>query len=881
MFELRDYQKEGLDTLERYLLLAGEHGAKRAFVMTTDRPYVAVRQLQKGEDDPGPPYVCLRVPTGGGKTLMAAHAVGITTKSLLRQDRAVCLWLVPSNTIREQTLKALRGRSHPYREALQSRFTGTVRVMDLGEAIASATRGMLDAETLVIVTTLQSLRRDDTEGLLVYRQNGRLMDVFDGRDYRVLEGLERYEGGNETAVIPSLANALHMYRPIVVMDEAHRARTPLSFDTLARFNPSCIVELTATPETNHDPASEIFASNILYHVSAAALKHAEMIKLPVEVRTRPNWKELLGDAIAKRKELEAMAAELSDEYLRPIMLLQAQSRREGRETLTPDIVKRSLLEDFQIPEEQVKIATGEVREIDDVDLAARDCPVRFIITVQALREGWDCPFAYVLCSVVETRSTRAVEQLLGRVLRMPGARKKARPELNRAYAFTASEHFMEAANAIKDAMVENGFERLEAEMLVRPAQQTALFGPGSLFHEARATVSAPPARDSLPVSLRDRVRYDSATGEVAVTGSMNSAEVQAFRASFSPADQAAAEQIVAVLAEATPARPSAVFPRQLRVPALSRRIDGQLQFFEASTHVEIDWSVGELDAHLTEEEFASSAEGGRVGELDVTDRGRVELSFVDRLQMQLALLTPETGWTIPKLCGWIDRQLLPHDDLTHLEAMLYIQRVIEHLIGSRGVVLDTVARDKFRLAQAIRAKLDTLRRAYRARGFTAILFPEQGRPDVEVAVEMCFELDEDLYAPAWFYDGAYRWQKHAFNTVGELKNEGEEFDCAAFIDQMTEVLCWIRNVPRRYGSFWLPTSTDRFYPDFVALLRDGRYLAIEYKNTDDWSNDDNREKRKIGALWQECSAGKCVFVMPKGQDWAAIHDAVRGKQGSA
>ena len=107
--ELRQYQERSLDALESYLRLAAEHGAKMAFLHQTERPYRAVPQL------PGLPYICLRIPTGGGKTLMACHALGIATTEFLQAERAVCLWLVPSNTIREQTLAALRDRRHPYR----------------------------------------------------------------------------------------------------------------------------------------------------------------------------------------------------------------------------------------------------------------------------------------------------------------------------------------------------------------------------------------------------------------------------------------------------------------------------------------------------------------------------------------------------------------------------------------------------------------------------------------------------------------------------------------------------------------------------------------------------------------------------------------------
>jgi type III restriction enzyme len=61
-------------------------------------------------------------------------------------------------------------------------------------------------------------------------------------------------------------------------------------------------------------------------------------------------------------------------------------------------VKHCLLHDCRIPEEQIALATGETKELDGIDLSQKDVPVRYVITVQALREGWDCPFAYVLCS---------------------------------------------------------------------------------------------------------------------------------------------------------------------------------------------------------------------------------------------------------------------------------------------------------------------------------------------------------------------------------------------------------------------------------------------------------------------------------------------------
>ena len=188
------------------------------------------------------------------------------------------------------------------------------------------------------------------------------------------------------------------------MDEAHNARTQLSFDTLARFNPSCIIEFTATPETTHKPEKGLFASNILHHVSAAELKAEDMVKLPIKLETRSEWKEVIGEAVKTQRTLRAVAIEeekLTGEYIRPIVLLQAQPKHKEPNV---EVVRQSLIDDFKIPEAQIAVATGQTREIDDVDLFSRDCPIRFIITVAALKEGWDCSFAYVLCSVAEIGS---------------------------------------------------------------------------------------------------------------------------------------------------------------------------------------------------------------------------------------------------------------------------------------------------------------------------------------------------------------------------------------------------------------------------------------------------------------------------------------------
>ncbi|EQD31025.1 type III restriction protein res subunit, partial [mine drainage metagenome] len=169
-----------------------------------------------------------------GKTWLAAKSVALVNTHLLRTEHSAILWLVPSKPIREQTLRALRDRRHPYHTAL--REAGPITVMDLDEA-KSVTRATLDTCTVIIVATRQAFQVEEEECRKVYQSSGALMHHFDNlspsqRDELLTEG----EGPNQ--IVPySLANVLRLRRPFVVVDEAHNSRTELAFDMLARFRP--------------------------------------------------------------------------------------------------------------------------------------------------------------------------------------------------------------------------------------------------------------------------------------------------------------------------------------------------------------------------------------------------------------------------------------------------------------------------------------------------------------------------------------------------------------------------------------------------------------------------------------------------------------------
>lgn len=868
---LKEYQQRVLDSLQAYFRLSQQLGdADTAFYRLTREIYGHGIPYQPVIGLPGLPYICLRIPTGGGKTLVAGHALGITTHELLHSDHALVLWLAPSNVIRDQTLRALSDLSHPYRQAIEARV-GAVTVMSVSEALCLQP-ATLNSTTTIIVGTIQAFRVDNTEGRKVYESSGALMNHFADLPLDLCLGLEMANG----ELKKSLANVLYMRRPIIIVDEAHNARTPLSFETLARFHPACILEFTATPAVQDHP------SNVLHSVSAAELKAEAMIKMPIRLKVRPQWKELLSDAIGQRNRLEAVAKteqRQTGEYLRPIMLLQAQARSQNKATLTVEVVRQTLIDDFKILETQIARATGEVDEIGDIDLSQSGCPIRYIITVQALREGWDCPSAYVLCSVAESKSSTAVEQILGRVLRLPKAVRKQNDTLNLAYAFATSENFGVVANQLRDSLVQNGFERYEAQTMIQtPMVQSnlSLFGSDSeisLSKPVVITLATPPLLEDLPPETRAKVDYDGYTQLLVIRERLDSEEADLVLAML-PVDAVEAG-IGAIIKQITFPQPALLMSSPAErgeifaVPQLVVRRGQQLEIFEETAFLERFWDLSQADTLLRETEYFGQRQGGTEIEYDVTDKGRLKEEFINELQQTMTFFATDHGWTPAELVYWLDRAI-PHPDITFGQSNAFLTRLVMRLIEERGLTMDQMVVDKYHLRDAVAQKIEFHRQEARQQAYNLLLLADNQTP-LEVHPEICFTYPRDAYPYNTLYRGAYPFKRHYYTHVGDLEDHGEEYSCAVFLDSLPQVKYWVRNLERRPNhAFWLQTSTDRFYPDFVCLLHDGRFLVVEYKGEDRWSNDDSREKRIIGEVWAKRSGKKCLFVMPKGQDRGVI-----------
>lgn len=876
--QLKEYQRESLETLARFCDLVRSGVAGGAAHPIHD----AYREICGNEYLPTPqfphtPYICLRVPTGGGKTLIAAHAVGTIAKRLGYQDRPLCLWVTPSTTIRDQTLNGLKDRNHPYREALRQSLGGeSLEVLTIEDALC-ASRSMLSSAAVVVVTTIQSYRKDDTIGRKVYEDNGYLMDHFRDLPTWMREQLAEPENGQ---VCLSLANVMKMRTPVVVMDEAHNARTKISFESLSRFSPLAVLELTATPQKDHNPDREKYASNVLHAVSALQLKQEGMIKLPVELESRNDWLEVLALTVARRDELEQRAEkfrEKTSRYIRPIALFQAQPKSKTRETHTVDEIKKVLIERLKIPAEYIRIATGEHDDLGVEDLRDEQCVVRYVITVDKLREGWDCPFAYILGSVGNVATETAVEQLLGRVMRMPHATPTGVTELDRAYAVVQSKNVIETAQKLCDSLVKRcGFDADTIKDAMRVHRQDEPQGhlPLNAIH-----VSTPLNVDTLPLDIRSKIEYDAKSAVILMRSPLTQQETLLLRNALPEADHAAVEEYWQTERNAgTTAKPLNQYAKPLRIPQLAIREGDTCTIFEPEELNEFDWNLDSCSTKISENDFSTELTLGKRIELGVDDAGGVRIGGIQEvLGRQLSFWSEGDTWNKGTLVAWLDRELHHGGTMIGLptnQSQAWLLRLIDSLMAERQCDLMILVRKRHQLAQTVNTIIgDHGREQVRLAAKCLIDMSNRNRR-LETSMDVAAVLDEQCYSPYQQYRGQVRFKRHAFELIGSMNNE--EILCAAELDGHPNVKRWMRNVEHESaGGFCLPLSPGRFFPDFLAELNDGRIAMIEYKGGQRAELQAERFKMDIGKLWADRSNGQCVFAWVVNKDWANLADSLK------
>lgn len=866
---LKSYQQAALDALTAFARAAQLKGPALAFRELVNRSYNA--------DAFGDvPCVCLRIPTGGGKTLLAAHAVATLAREWQATDAPVALWLVPSDTIRSQTLKALQTAGHPYRDALEAQYGAGVRVCVLDD-LAAITPDDWGRKAIVVVATIQSFRIDDTGQRNVYSFSENFERHFSGCDEQRLRVLHDLPDavvtasdvaadrsgvlrGREGQPRWSLANWLALHAPLLIVDEAHNTKTDKSFTALKRLNPSAILELTATPI----PAK----TNVLYHVSAQELAAESMIKLPIALAEHPQgWQQAVFAAVQNQRALEGEA--LKDEaagfgYVRPIVLFQAQNENAQ---VPPETLRKHLEDELHIPKEQIKVATGDTRELEGLDLASRSCPVRFIITVQALREGWDCPFAYVLCSLQKLSSATAVEQLLGRVLRMPYASPRGRDALNRAYAHVCEAKFSSAASELADRLINHmGFEALDvASMVVQQSLLPIFESNQPLAQAAPAPVATDFVANTPSAELLAAVGVEVAQigGEekLVVTGHI-STEVEALLvgqvrgAKKQDAVRGKVAQHNALVAAQS--APASRGERFAPIPTLAYRSTPQGQLFPLERQavleaVELDLLTPEA-VQLPGFQIVEQSNGFEIYLKDA----RIKLRAADA--SQIAMEYGSTTISAEDLVRWLDQSLFQKlPDLTQGQRSSYFSAVVSHLLHDRGLPLVALAKARFKLAQDIEARIGDLKDKAARASFRQLVLEEAWTIEPDWTRPLVFEANRYPVPAGSRYAGRYEFRKHFYPVLADLKDGGEEFACAQLLDRHANVKHWVRNLVTEPCGFALPTSRGRFFPDFVAQLKDGRVAVVEYKGAHLLTNPYEIEKRQVGELWAGKSQSRCLF----------------------
>ena len=858
--ELKDYQTRVLRDLAQYLdVLDGTPNLAQAF-----QAYWAAKGVRVGGDGnqtgmdpykntvPGVPHLCAKVPTAGGKTFIAASALDTIFTALAKRNPRrprMVVWLVPSLTILDQTVRALSNAEHPYRKRLDQLFRHRVAVYEKRDLLMGAGFSFDTAQEQlsIVVMSFDSLRAKNKEDRKIYQENGNLASfLVPDQDESGGWLLPEHDAS-------ALINVIRRLRPVVVVDESHNAESQLSVEMMKNLNPDFILDLTATPRNN---------SNIISFVDALALKKQHMVKLPVIVANRSSKGEVIESALILRRQLEDLARQQEAEggkHIRPIVLFQAQPRTAGDNTTFEKI--REKLVELKIPAEQIRIKTAEIDELKGTDLMSRECPVRFIITVNALKEGWDCPFAYILASLADKTSPVDVEQILGRVLRMPHVQQHGNPLLNLSYVFTASSRFMDTLQSVVKGLNRAGFSEKDYRLVNSPlseatgALQTEQPPLDGLFASPRpdALEAVDDEIDVSTVSPDWEAAAGPATGDVGADGTLAGATFVAdLKAQALAENRAFEEKAQASAGDVSPEledkmnrhKVKDIFRDEalaIRLPQFFIKVqnggffqaDQPFQLFEREELLK-EFKLSHGDSAISFEDVETEVyrvDLEQSGDENYSPRA-FKLGARDRAQFTSYLLSLSHDSQVANLVSRLAELIGNMYPITDPEVKEYIRRVVSGMNTEQ--VRDCIERD-VAYVRKIKQKITTLANAHALKTFTDLLDvdrisiqPSFSLPDSITPSTNASALPKSLYATESAM-GAF--ERRLINDVANLDS----------------VQWWHRNGSRGRG--FRINGFLNHYPDFIVKTKVGRIILLETKG-DDRDNTDSELKLKLGKLWE-------------------------------
>ncbi|MFQ7031040.1 MAG: DEAD/DEAH box helicase [Christensenellales bacterium] len=801
------------------------------------------------------PHVCFKVPTGGGKTFLACNSLKTIFGNLPSKKAKVVVWLVPSDAILTQTLKNLSNPEHSYRQKIETDFNGRVQVYSKQQVLDGQQFNptTVNEQLSIVVMSFDSFRIKNKEGRKVYQENGNLQQFakFITTPETLIEGIDD----------TSLIQVLNQLSPVVVVDESHHTTGDLSVEMLKNLNPCFILDLTATPRKN---------SNIISYVDAAQLKAENMVKLPVIVYNRPSQEEVIADAIDLRNRLDELAERNTDEcYIRPIVLFQAQPRNaENKETF--DKLKERLVENG-IPAEEIAIKTAEINEIKDKDLMSPDCKIKYIITVNALKEGWDCPFAYILATLANKTSTVDVEQILGRVLRLPYTKQSTSKFLNLSYVLTSSNDFHATISKVIQGLNDAGFSDKD----YRIAEEKSVVEPAPKPVQQEITLKSPIA------DVEEFLEFDSSALKAIIDERKQSDKpitaIDDMLASAEAKSDTYEEELKNLQSE-----PLSDLPLEIRSKVTTYRMYDKFkdealaleipQFYFQSENSLFAFLEGGYQELVSKEflsdgftlkdkgvdiDFCAATES--VAEIDVNKNETPKYRFMQEAESEYfkEMFKNQTPESRIKNCKYQIKQILEKSDfVAGSELTAYIDRVVENMNGDELTALE---KNVHGFATKIKDKINKLLDVHRRERFKHLL--ETGKIECLPSFKLKSEIN-----PGETFSLLSKSLYVAEQTMNPFERRVVEK-----VSSMPNIKWWHRNIERH--EFCINGFINH-YPDFIVMTNSGFIVMIEAKGEHLTSNDDSREKAELGKIWQAQAGGKFRYYMVSEDEIASNPDAI-------
>jgi type III restriction enzyme len=801
---------------------------------------------------PKVPHICIKVPTAGGKTFIACNALKTIFDAFPVDKPKAVVWLVPSITILDQTINNLRDSSHPYRQKINSHFGNKVEVFDKATLLQGSG---FNADTVkdqlnIMVFSFDSLRAKNKEDRKVFQENGNL------------QSFESILGSDQEL---TLGAVIHHLNPVVIVDESHNAESELSVDMLKQVNPCFILDLTATPRKN---------SNILSFIDAMELKKENMVKLPVIVYNHQDKTEVIHSSLELRKNLEDLAIQeekKTGKYIRPIVLFQAQPKN-GKDFINADEemsnvqkLKQKLIE-LQIPANQIKIKTANINEIKGIDLMSKNCEVRYIITINALKEGWDCPFAYILSSLADKSSAVDVEQILGRVLRQPYVTQHSSPLLNMSYVLTASAKFLDTLENIVQGLNRAGFSdkdyKIASTTTIDDEQKQ-----GSVVQLAAFTaeqVGQPHQLNSSPENSIEDITTDIDVSRILTAAPEGSNTTVSVIARAAIEQNSLFEKTISELEASN----SIVLPTEIN--NLVKKFTIKSSFLQQASEIKLPqfylkiprndlFGQGEEDVLLEKESlldgFQLSKQDTNINfdnvtselykiDLDATKNDHtptfVKIEGQDKDTVMSFILDPsKKGSRVRNLTSRILGIIGNMYPIPDKEIERYIMRILEDFSEEQFTALGS---NEYTYIEKIKTKIEALGNTYAESKFKEFIETDRvfmkktySLPQIITLSETSKSIAKSLYEKEGSLNG---FEERVINEIANMDN----------------VAFWTRNIERRGFKI---NGFINHYPDFIIQTKSGKIIVLETKGDHLYAE----EKIRLGEAWAKAAGNTFRFFM--------------------